>query len=380
MPRPMARLWDREIQNRILNGREPYLVPGWRLPLPLRIKCPHRAAGRLSVNMEGWMKMENWKEAKKHFSRLGLMFFLGTLIVFAVQLGTTALVQAINPRLFENVDISLVLSMLPMYLVGMPIMIGLIKRVPGTKPQQHKLGAGQLLTVFCISYAIMFVGNLIGQLITLGIGLIKAQPVSNVIVDLVQTLNPLTAFFIMVLCAPVIEEFVFRKLLIDRTVRYGQAAAVLLSGLMFGLFHGNLNQFAYAFLLGAFWGFVYVKTGRLLYTIVPHMVINFMGSVVSLLLLENPLAQMDYTDMQSAAGLLSQNGLSFVVSALYVVFVLSLVSAGIALFFVNLSKFRLGPGEVVIPKGKRFSAVILNVGMVLYILFWIIQIVLQLLG
>ena len=67
--------------------------------------------------------------------------------------------------------------------------------------------------------------------------------------------------FIMVLCAPVAEELIFRKLLIDRLTQYGEGVAVLFSGLMFGLFHGNLNQFVYAFVLGLCFGFIYVKTG-----------------------------------------------------------------------------------------------------------------------
>ena len=66
--------------------------------------------------------------------------------------------------------------------------------------------------------------------------------------------------------------------LTERIVKYGELAAVLASGLFFGLFHGNLNQFSYAFLLGLFLGFIYVKTGKLGYTIGLHMAINFIGS------------------------------------------------------------------------------------------------------
>ena len=43
----------------------------------------------------------------------------------------------------------------------------------------------------------------------------------------------------------------FRKLLIDRIVPFGQRVAVVVSGLAFGLFHGNFYQFFYAFSLGA---------------------------------------------------------------------------------------------------------------------------------
>ena len=46
---------------------------------------------------------------------------------------------------------------------------------------------------------------------------------------------------------------------------------MLFSGLMFGLFHGNLNQFVYAFVLGLCFGFIYVKTGNIRYTIGLHM-------------------------------------------------------------------------------------------------------------
>ena len=55
--------------------------------------------------------------------------------------------------------------------------------------------------------------------------------------------NMMVTFLYMVICAPILEEYIFRKLIVDRTVKYGQGVAIVLSGLMFGLFHGNLNQF-----------------------------------------------------------------------------------------------------------------------------------------
>ena len=95
----------------------------------------------------------------------------------------------------------------------------------------------------------MYLSNLAGQFFTNIIGIIKGSPVDDAIADLVSELNPLTAFFVMVLLAPALEEWIFRKLLVDRTIRYGEGTAIFLSGLMFGLFHGNLNQFVYTFLV-----------------------------------------------------------------------------------------------------------------------------------
>lgn len=40
-----------------------------------------------------------------------------------------------------------------------------------------------------------------------------------------------------------IMYLLFRKFLLDRVVDYGEAVAVILSGVMFGLYHANLSQF-----------------------------------------------------------------------------------------------------------------------------------------
>ena len=85
----------------------------------------------------------------------------------------------------------------------------------------------------------------------------------------------------MVILAPLLEELICRKLLIDRTVRYGEKLSVLMSGLIFGLLHQNLFQFFYAFALGSVFAYVYVRTGRIRYTIILHAIVNFLGAVVA---------------------------------------------------------------------------------------------------
>ena len=232
------------------------------------------------------MNYEILKTYKKHFSSLGLMYFLGALIIIGVQVAVSMLVLAFAPSLLDNPNLSLLVSMLPTYAIAFPLTSLLIHQVPGVQMKKHNMKPTQLLGAFAISYALMYLSNLAGQFFTNIIGIIKGSPVDDAIADLVSELNPLTAFFVMVLLAPALEEWIFRKLLVDRTIRYGEGTAIFLSGLMFGLFHGNLNQFVYTFLVGAFWAFIYVKTGRLRYTIYLHMALNFMGSVGSLFFLD----------------------------------------------------------------------------------------------
>lgn len=324
------------------------------------------------------MNYEILKTYKKHFSLLGLMYFLGALIIIGVQVAVSMLVLAFAPSLLDNPNLSLLVSMLPTYTIAFPLTSLLIHQVPGVQMKKHNMKPTQLLGAFAISYALMYLSNLAGQFFTNIIGIIKGSPVDDAIADLVSELNPLTAFFVMVLLAPVLEEWIFRKLLVDRTIRYGEGTAIFLSGLMFGLFHGNLNQFVYTFLIGAFWAFIYVKTGRLRYTIYLHMALNFMGSVGSLFFL-GAISTLE-------GGSSAMNGFHFLLGMLiplaivipYLIVVFGLVISGIVLLVTNWKRFRLIPAELFIPKEKRFSVIFLNAGMILYVLFWIIQIVLQL--
>lgn len=324
------------------------------------------------------MNYEILKTYKKHFSSLGLMYFLGALIIIGVQVAVSMLVLAFAPSLLDNPNLSLLVSMLPTYAIAFPLTSLLIHQVPGVQMKKHDMKPTQLLGAFAISYALMYLSNLAGQFFTNIIGIIKGSPVDDAIADLVSELNPLTAFFVMVLLAPALEEWIFRKLLVDRTIRYGEGTAIFLSGLMFGLFHGNLNQFVYTFLVGAFWAFIYVKTGRLRYTIYLHMALNFMGSVESLFFLD-AISTLE-------GGSSAMNGFHFLLGMLiplaivipYLIVVFGLVISGIVLLVTNWKRFRLIPAELFIPKEKRFSVIFLNAGMILYVLFWIIQIVLQL--
>lgn len=83
----------------------------------------------------------------------------------------------------------------------------------------------------------------------------------------------------VVFAAPIVEELLYRKMLIDRIAAYGDGVSVVVSGLLFGLAHGNFSQFFYAFGLGALFAYVYIKTGHIGYTIGFHMFFNLIGGV-----------------------------------------------------------------------------------------------------
>lgn len=321
------------------------------------------------------------KQTRKHFSKLGLMFFLGTLLINIVQIIAVGIAGVIKPELLEDMASTLLITMLPMYIIAIPLMALMIHRVPAQQIEKKKMSFGHWILSFLICYGGVYISNYVGILLTQLIGVIKGSPVSNTIVDIASTSSIGVNFLVMVICAPIAEEFLFRKLLIDRTIKYGDRVAILFSGLMFGLFHGNLNQFAYAFVLGICYGFIYVKTGNIRYTIYLHMLNNFLGSVLGMLVLnfvgeEFASALNDPTTLLPY--IMNHMG-SVIVYFLYALILLGIALAGIILFCVNYKtiKAQLLPGELTIPKGKRFTTTVLNIGMGLFFLFWILVIIVQ---
>lgn len=323
--------------------------------------------------------MEELKTSKKHFSKLGGMFMIGTVAIYAIQLAVAMLTGLLRPEWLYDPNISLLISIVPMYLAGMPVLILLVRRLPAETVEKHDMKPGQFIVALIMTFGIMYMMNFAGTLLTTVIGILKGSQVQNQIAEIAFSTNVVLAFIAMVICAPVMEEYIFRKLIVDRTMRYGQGTAVLLSGLMFGLFHGNLNQFVYAFGLGVFLAFLYVKTGKLKVTIAIHMIVNFMGGIVSTQLVK-AIDLDEYMeivsrgmDMDRLAPYIVEHLAGWIGYLALGIFVLGTVAAAGVLFIVFLiqKRFVLSQGTVVIPRGKKFRTVFLNLGMILYCVFWI---------
>lgn len=291
------------------------------------------------------------KAYRKDFSGLGWKMVISTVVIFAIQIGCQQLAILLKPEWAENYDIMFAVSMVPLYVIGYPVAFLLIKQKNTCSIEKRSMKTWQILLAFLMAYTLLVAGNLVGLGLTAGIGWIKGEPVTNALLEVVTGSNIWISAIYIVLLAPIYEEFLFRKLVCDRVVKYGQGTAVVVSGLVFGLFHLNFNQFFYAFLLGCFLAFIYVKTGRIKYTIILHMAINFVGSVIGGLVLSN-------LNMESPV--------SVGIYAIYCLCIYAVVIAGIILWIINKSKMKAAAGKVTIQKGNRFKTVVLNPGMLLY--------------
>ena len=82
--------------------------------------------------------------------------------------------------------------------------------------------------------------------------------------------------FCICIVAPIAEEYIFRSLLLKPLRAYDDMAAAIISGVVFGLYHGNFDQFAYAAISGIFFSVIAIRYNSILPTILLHSANNIL--------------------------------------------------------------------------------------------------------
>ncbi|WP_434309922.1 lysostaphin resistance A-like protein [Hominifimenecus sp. rT4P-3] len=234
--------------------------------------------------------MQEWEmeQSPKGTARIAVGFACMLILSVMVQLGFSFLLTQFWPEALTQEWVTWVMLFLQ-YLVGIPVVLLCVRRVPAVPPRKRKMRGKLLAEYFMVGYALMYIGSLIGQGMNFLVSLFLNRRTFNGIEAIVTESSVWLNFLLISILAPIIEEFLFRKVIMDRLLAYGERAAVLVSALMFGLYHGNLYQFFYAFLVGIILGLLYARSGRLGYSIGFHILFNSLGSLVSVFILEKDL-------------------------------------------------------------------------------------------
>ncbi len=321
--------------------------------------------------------------AKKSYSQIGFAYTVFSFAVTIVQLIVSVMLQAVGSNAV-SMDMQIVLNSATLYVIGMIVLTICFRRLQLTVTtiEKHKMSVKALLKAVCMSYSLLIISNLVGTVITTVIGIIKGSPIINPVEELALNMSIPVMFIVTVICAPIFEELFFRKFIIDRVVKYGEWVAVAVSGIMFGLFHGNLSQFPYALTIGMFFGFLYVRTGRIGYSMLLHAVMNFFGSVASVVVLKCLNMEMYMNIMNSTSELdilnsiTGEGAVGFLILLAYEVLILIIVIIGIILWILDGKKIYFNVQDEELPKTDRVLTALSGKGMIVYSVFWLIMIVL----
>lgn len=232
------------------------------------------------------------RQERKYCSRLGWALVVVMLCSLLWSLGLSLMVGKLMTHvvtedwLYSTMIGSILLEVLSLmeivghYLVTLPLAWLICRRLPRVPLQKELIGVRRGGRWFVIGVSLLYLGGLIGRWLNgLALQLSGRAPI-NVLGEVLHHYPQTAVVIATCVVAPICEETLFRGLLANRLARYGEWQAALASGLLFGLYHGNLEQFFYAFALGVLLAYAYFRSGRLLVPIVMHMLINLYGSGV----------------------------------------------------------------------------------------------------
>lgn len=304
------------------------------------------------------------RSLRRHYGRLGLALFLYMFTTVAAEYVMQFLVMWFCPAFLDSGWYLVTLSFVPMYLIGFPVFLtALPPAAPKElRPAKQKLPARLFFPLLLMCFGFLYPGNLIGQGLNEALSFLSfllngsGGSGGNALEMLVGESDLLPYCLVAVVLGPIMEEITFRKLLLDRMRTIDKPAAVFFSALAFGLFHGNVVQFFYAFGVGLLFGVIYIRTGRLRYTVMLHVVVNFLGSMVTMLLL--PKIDMLHP-LDALAPLLALGG--------YAMLMMTAAIAGVVLLIKYRKQLCVGD-EYDRLRGTRFSTVFCTVGFGLYLL------------
>ncbi|MBR4085989.1 MAG: CPBP family intramembrane metalloprotease [Lachnospiraceae bacterium] len=248
-----------------------------------------------------------------------------------------------------------------------------------TPIEKHKMTVGQFICAIFMNAGIIGIGAIIGAIVEFSIAFnFGIAGGGQTISDMLIESNDFWRILTVGIGAPIVEELIFRKFLIDRVHKYGEGIAIFVSGFLFGLFHGNFSQFFFATGVGLFFAFIYVRTGRVWYSILLHMVVNMSTSVISINLIEMmDLEKMEeYMVMDLASSEATQMALELLPSMLlflgWVLFLVICTIVGWILWIVKRKKLFLKKSEEYVEK-KKFCTAFCNFGMIIFLILCVVR-------
>ena len=296
------------------------------------------------------------------FRQIGFAFFLFLALITLIGNAASSLISNTVPEIMNEGWFTWVFNYGITYLICFPIFILLMRKVPDTYqeiplPETRKISIPKFLVITLCSYGIMQVLNIGGNLISTIIQLLLRIEVNNPLEQIISASSVWLNIIMVVIVAPVMEEYIFRGLLYKKLIGYGPKVYILFSSLLFMFFHINVYQMLYAFCLGLVFAGLTAYTGTIKYSLAMHMLINFVGSGISVMVLA----------YGGEVGLI-------VLSVIVLLVTLAGFITAVVLIATNIKKVRFGYDQILpIPNMKK---VFLNSGIIVLTVFYILLLLL----
>ena len=249
----------------------------------------------------------------KRINRFIPVLFI-SYILLSILAGTVIGVMDINMPLWGSYLLSQAIVLLPALIYVAIHKINIIACMPYRKLRISD-GLLSLLFGYALVPMMLFVNNLTSLFST------------NYVQDSVQELiaYPFVVQLLIIAVLPAcVEEFVFRGLIYHSYRKNGILGAAVLSGLVFGLMHLNINQLSYALLMGIVFALLVEAIGSMYSSMLAHFAANSY-SIIMMQLVSMTSGGSELLEQSAQAAESSMNSVPVIIAQ---VVMLGLVAAG----------------------------------------------------
>ena len=268
-----------------------------------------------------------------------LIFWLILTLVFQVVLYVVAMIFS---GVFDSETLDRIYNLaayLAQYLGAVPLAIiisrSLIndKETPSVLSGFHRpeASAGQIVRWIFISFFFIY-----GSAIASNLFFTLFQQITGIDLHAVDMttdeniISRITSVIAMMFLAPLFEESMFRAAIVRNGSRFGNWSIIRITGITFGLWHCNYEQFLYAGVMGICAGFLTVKTRSVIPSLILHFTMNTIGTLQSFSLGEVDAEKVN--DTSYAMEHLGAVGLMMIASGLMYAFIIT----GLVLFIIEI--------------------------------------------
>ncbi len=215
----------------------------------------------------------------------------------------------------------------------------------------QKITPNLLYLICTFGLAICLVSNYVSELLLSIFEMLGIDATVNMEFECEGILDIILYYIAVAVIPALVEEFAFRGVVLNTLKKHSYKLAILVSGVTFGLMHGNFTQIPFATVVGLVLGYIAVKTNSLLPGIIIHFLNNALSVTMSLI--------SEYSTLNDFVINIINVSLTFIVCALGVI------------SFVILTKnhkgfFVLKDKADVLPYKDKFKTAISNAWIIIF--------------
>lgn len=290
---------------------------------------------------------------KRTFSRIGWTTVLFTIVGFPVIFLISLFIDFESETGYSTYSFT---AQILFYAEILGLVVLMFRKLPKMPDMpKHRMYFSDFAFVFFISFSFLYFGALIGGFANEWLAaLVDGVPV-NPIEEMSDSIPLWLNLLLDLIMAPLFEELIFRKYVLDVLRPFGDRTACIVCGVLFGIFHMNLDQFFYAALLGILFSYVMLRTNNLWYTISLHALVNLVGTQI-------------VPGIYGYFEKISDNADSIINWCLYLI-----VIAGLVLFGFKCRKLIFNPPYFSFSMPVNFRTIVFNSGFIAMIVLFIIE-------